>query len=95
MKIVDNYNLKNLSEAYGFIKNSVYDIYSYTIEENEGMRCKIIVKAIDRKVYFFYYDELEDWDRGYGYRDLVDYIVEIPDVLMKMIKDGVIECQIK
>ena len=91
MKIRQDYNLENLVNEYGFKKND--EVYEYRMENatnklNEFFSSILVNEAEteDREIRFYYSDDLDDENK-----DIIDYAVKIPNVLLQMIKDGIVE----
>lgn len=93
MKIKASYDLENLITDYGFKRDVGSIVYTYLIDEKDNMKLKLLVGTADsmvndRTLYLYYYNEVDD---NLIVEEIIDYAVKLPNVLMKMILDGVVE----
>lgn len=100
--VKENIDLDKLLD-YGFEKNQM-NIYVHYIEYEGDYRSAIVITE-NKIVEFYYYDDLDDnklWESvetnegdyvGEYIEDVqvVDYSVPIPDVIFKLIIDGIVE----
>lgn len=86
LKIKDNYDLDNLINDYGFRKNNdMFNIYIYDLDIKAHSSILVNITSNENKLLWFYYGE-DDIEGA-----CADFAIEIPEVLFKMIQDGIIE----
>lgn len=103
LKIRDDFNLDDLKK-YGFKKNNHdFEIYHLDLTLNNKndfhdgeppLMVSILVnkfRCYDRSVYVFVGDNdyIENYKK-FQYLECIDVLFELPEILIKMIKDGVV-----
>ena len=103
LKIKDDFNLDDLKK-YGFKKNNHgFEIYELNLTLNNKndfhdgeppLMVSILVnkfRCYDRSVYVFVGDNdyIENYKK-FQYLECIDVLFELPEILIKMIKDGVV-----